>query len=136
VSGYYYPHRKDDLDANLLKKNKHQISNHDAHKPQTTISMDLFHTVFVSQCYNPSFPYQTYKNHHDASSSLKHNASQHLLPTHISHPDHNFPPYNHEQLLNILIQGYSPTFEFVHYILLLQALHSKHRLSLNTIPNG
>src|SRR5699024_5426802 len=87
-----YHHRKDDTDANLLKKNKHQISNHDAHKPQTTISMDLFHTVFVSQCYNPSFPYQTYKNHHDASSSLKHNASQHLLPTHISHPDQNFPP--------------------------------------------
>src|SRR5699024_6276825 len=92
VSGYYYPHRKDDLDSNLLKKNKHQISNHDAHKYKTTISMDLFHTVFVSQCYNPSFPYQTYKNHHDASSSLKHNASQHLLPTHISHPDQNFPP--------------------------------------------
>src|SRR5699024_3787144 len=92
VSGYYYPHQKDDLDANLPKKNKHQISNHDAHKLQTTISMDLFHTVFVSQCYNPSFPYQTYKNHHDALSSSKHNASQHLLPTHISHPDQNFPP--------------------------------------------
>src|SRR5699024_11754409 len=129
-------HQKDDLDANLPKKNKHQISNHGSPKRQTTISMDPFHTVFVSECYNPSFPYQTYKNHHDALSSSKHNASQHLSPTHISHPDQNFPPENHKQLLNILIQGYSPTFEFVRYTLLLQALHSKHRLSLNTIPNG
>src|SRR5699024_506179 len=92
VSGYYYPHRKYDLDVNLLKKNKHRISNHGAHTLHTTISMDLFHTVFVSQCYTPSFPYQTYKNHHDALSSSKHNASQHLLPTHISHPDQTFPP--------------------------------------------